>query len=265
MSAARRRRASAALELAAFALLVGVVCARPPTRVVVLGDSITAGISSQPYGPGYADLLRDRLGPEYEVVSLGCAGTTTRDWQPDAPPSTCRGPGEPIHLYASARALLPADVVTILLGTNDLRVPDAVEPDAYRDALRTLAETLHADGAHDVVLISPPIAIHVAARLAGYRVRLRELCVERSYLQCGPDLVEVLDPAVDFEPGDVHPNRSGHEKIAAALADDLRALTAGVRRIEVAPRRAARTPRAGRRRSRSRPRPRAPRGRRSHT
>jgi len=113
MSASRRHRATAALEVAALALLSGVVCARPPTRVVVLGDSITAGISSQPRGPGYADLLRSQLGPEFEVVSLGCSGSTTRDWQPDAPPSTCRGPGEPIHLYASARALLPADVVTM--------------------------------------------------------------------------------------------------------------------------------------------------------
>lgn len=226
MSASRRRRATAALELAALALLTGVVCARPPTRVVVLGDSITAGISSQPRGPGYADLLRAQLGPEFEVASFGCSGSTTRDWQPDAPPSTCRGPGEPIHLYASARALLPADVVTILLGTNDLRVLEPVEPDAYRDLLRTLAESLHADGAREVVLISPPIAIAVAARLSGYRVRLRELCSERPYIHCGPDLVEVLDPVADFQARDVHPNKSGHEKIAAALAETLRGLTA---------------------------------------
>jgi lysophospholipase L1-like esterase len=226
VSASRRRRATAALEVAALALLTGVVCARPPTRVVVLGDSITAGISSQPRGPGYADLLRAQLGPEYEVVALGCSGSTTRDWQPDAPPSTCRGPGEPIHLYASARALLPADVVTILLGTNDLRVLEPVEPDAYRDLLRTLAESLHADGARELVLISPPISIVAAARLAGYRMRLRELCRERPYLHCGPDLVEVLDPGADFQARDVHPNKSGHEKIAAALAATLRSLTA---------------------------------------
>ena len=257
MSASRRRRATAALELAALALLTGVVCARPPTRVVVLGDSITAGISSEPHGPGYADLLRAQLGPEFEVVSLGCSGSTTRDWQPDAPPSTCRGPSEAMHLYASARKLLPADVVTILLGTNDLRVPDAVEPDAYRDLLRTLAESLHADGAREVVLISPPIAIAEAARLAGYRARLHDLCRERPYIRCGPDLVAVLDPVADFEAHDVHPNRSGHEKIAAALAESLRGLTA--------PRRARRAPPAGRRRSTSRPRPRAPRDRRSRT
>jgi lysophospholipase L1-like esterase len=226
VSAPRRHRATAALEVAVLALLTGVVCARPPTRVVVLGDSITAGISSKPNGPGYADLLRAQLGPEFEVVSLGCSGSTTRDWQPDAPPSTCRGPGEPMHLYASARALLPADVVTILLGTNDLRVIDAVEPDEYRDALRTLAERLHADGAREVVLISPPISVSTAARLAGYRVRLRDLCAEKPYLHCGPDLVVVLDPVADFQARDVHPNKSGHEKIAAALAETLRGLTA---------------------------------------
>src|SRR5262249_47314510 len=153
-------------------------------------------------------------------------GSTTRDWQPDAPLFACRGPEQPISLYASARALLPADVATILLGTNDLRIRDAVEPDDYRDALRTLAERLHADGAREVVLISPPMGFPVAARLAGYRVRLRELCREQPYLHCGPDLVEVLDPTADFQPRDVHPNASGHEKIASALATTLRGLTA---------------------------------------
>jgi lysophospholipase L1-like esterase len=257
VSASRRRRATAALELAALALLTGVMCARPPTRVLVLGDSITAGISSRPRGPGYADLLQSRLGPEFQVVKLGCNGSTTREWQPHAPPFLCREDEPPMRVYASARALLPADVATILLGTNDLRVLEPIEPDAYRDGLRTLAESLHADGARDVMLISPPISIVAAARLAGYRARLRELCQERPYLHCGPDLVEVLDPAADFQPRDVHPNASGHEKIAAALAKTLRGLTA--------PRRAPRAPRAGRRRSRSLLRPRAPRGLRSRT
>lgn len=261
MSASRRRRATAWLELTALALVVGLACAERPTRVVLVGDSITAGMSSEPKGPGYAELLPGLLGPGFEIVNVGCGGASTLDWQPDAPAAFCPSVGRTVRFYETrARPALPADVATILLGTNDARgalEPEPVEPEAYRDALRALAEALHADGARVVVLIAPPFSMKGRVRLAGYRPQIRALCEEHPFLRCGPDLAELLDPTTDFEPNDVHPNASGHAKIAAALAESLRSLNA--------PRRAPRGPRRGLRRSRSRRRPRARRDRRSHT
>jgi lysophospholipase L1-like esterase len=216
----RARAALAALALCALAS-----CAAQRTRVVLIGDSITAGASSEPHGPGYAELLKDLLGPSFEVVNVACAGSSTLDWQPGARPAQCKEAGADVSMYAE-RALpaLPADVATILLGTNDLvgayeLAP--VEPDTYAGALRTLAAALHTDGAREVVLMSPPATLQTLARLMGYRSRIQALCQEEPYLRCGPDLASLLRGS-DFAAEDIHPNAQGHAKIAAALAEMLR-------------------------------------------
>jgi lysophospholipase L1-like esterase len=219
----RRRGARAWLALAAA--LAG--CDAAPTRVVLIGDSITVGTSSAPTGRGYAELLPGLLGPGYEIVNVACSGSSSLDWRPGTHPAQCAGAGAVVQLYETrARPALPADVVTILLGTNDLFgvFEDApVEPDDYRDALRALADALHADGAREVVLMSPPFAYGAAERFSEYGARIRALCAERPFLRCGPDLAETLDPSKDFALLDVHPNAAGHAKIAAALAETLRA------------------------------------------
>jgi lysophospholipase L1-like esterase len=217
----RGRRAVAGLAL--LAALAG--CASPQTRVVLVGDSITVGKSSLPQGPGYGELLKDLLGPGYEVVNVACSGSSSLDWLPGTHPAQCAEAGAVVHMYEKrVRPALPADVVTILLGTNDLLGAfelAPVEPDDYRDALRTLVDALHADGAHEVVLMSPPFMYNAVGRLTGYRSRIQELCRERPFVRCGPDLAVILG-GKDFELMDVHPNASGHAKIAAALADTLR-------------------------------------------
>ena len=227
MSAAPRRAAILlALALSAVVLLRGP-CAPRPTRVVLVGDSITVGIVSEPKGPSYAELLAQQLGHGFQIVNVACGGSSTLDWQPDARPALCPGVPGWIPLYATrARPALPADIATILLGTNDMRgalEQAPIEPAAYQAALRALATALHADGAREVLLISPPFSLGGVVRLAGYRPRIRELCQELRFVTCGPDLVEVLH-GDDFAPGDVHPNASGHAKIADALAAALREL-----------------------------------------
>jgi lysophospholipase L1-like esterase len=215
------RRVVAALAL--LAALAG--CASPRTRVVLLGDSITSGASSEPKGPGYAALLPELLGPGFEIVNVACAGSSSLDWQPGAHPAHCADAGGVIHMYETrARPALPADVVTILLGTNDLMGAfelGPVEPDDFRNALRTLAEALHADGAREVVLMSPPFMYGAVGRLTGYRSGIQELCREMPFVRCGPDLAVILN-GKDFELMEVHPNASGHAKIAAALAETLK-------------------------------------------
>jgi lysophospholipase L1-like esterase len=228
VSPAARRRAAAGLELAALAVLAGMVCARPPARLLLVGDSITANRAAEPQGPGYGTRLQEQLGPGYEIVDVACSGSSSRDWRPDAGPAPCPEAGGTVPLYAArARPALPADVAIILLGTNDLRGAfelAPVEPDAYGENLRALVDTLHADGARALVLLSPPFLSGAVRRLAAYRLVIRALCQERPFVRCGPDLVALLR-ADDFTPpGDVHPNGAGHAKIAAALLPILREL-----------------------------------------
>ena len=54
---------------------------------------------------------------------------------------------------------------------------------------------------------------------------LRRVCEEMEGVVCGPDARFLLG-VEDFEEGDIHPNGSGHRKIAEALADALRGLYA---------------------------------------
>jgi hypothetical protein len=60
--------------------------------------------------------------------------------------------------------------------------------------------------------------------LAGYREEIALICADTLGVLCGPDLHELLDPALDFSVGDIHPNAAGHAKIAAALADAILSL-----------------------------------------
>ena len=225
MSAALRR----AVALAATALALAG-CGRPPFRVVLLGDSITVGMQSEPTGPSYGALLAEQLGKGFEIVNVACGGSSSLDWRPGAPAAVCdeNKSSYVASLYeARARPALPADVVTVLLGTNDTlghAEPAPVEPQAYEDALRELVTALHADGARDVILIPPPPILRQVHRFGALRARALALCGSEPWLHCGPDLTVVLDSSTDFAPHKVHPNASGHVKIAAALAPMLREL-----------------------------------------
>ncbi len=55
---------------------------REPTRVLLLGDSITRGKMVGPQGANFAEQLHERLGPRYKVEKYACAGTTSTNWLP---------------------------------------------------------------------------------------------------------------------------------------------------------------------------------------
>jgi len=206
--------------------------AAAPLRLLLVGDSITAGVVAGEGDP-YAVQLAGQLGPAWDVANAGCGGASSLDWVPDAGAAFCGSQGIPTPNLYTARAApeLPADVATILLGTNDALgffEPEPVDPADYGDALAELAFGLLADGASHVLLLTPPPQFDPFAdfRLAGYRDAVLALCGGADPgIVCGPDLFTLLD-ASDFDAGNVHPRLSGHTKIADALHAGVTALVA---------------------------------------
>jgi lysophospholipase L1-like esterase len=200
-----------------------------PIRVVLLGDSITAGYVSAPVGPAFATLLAGSLGAGFEVVNIGCPGASSLDWSPGVGDSLCPPlPAQLPNLYAALAATsLPADLVVVLLGTNDaigLGEPEPLGAQTYHDAIDELVGGLLGDGAGRVMLATPPpnfASPPAQLLLAAYAGEIVGLCgAPGDAVLCGPDLLSLLEVG-DFASGDVHPNAAGHAKIAAALHESI--------------------------------------------
>jgi lysophospholipase L1-like esterase len=219
--------------------LVVLVTASPtaasPLRVLLIGDSITygTGFVSDDAGPPYAELLASLLDADHEVVNAGCGGASSLDWSLSLPGSVCGGVGVlPDGLFVE-RALphLPAEMVSIMLGTNDaigFFEPRPVPVPIYRLALDEIVSNLLAAGADTVILMTPPDHIWpdpaARNRLIGYREQVLDICSETSSVICGPDVFALLDPVLHFEGGDLHPNARGHAIIAQSLYETIAAI-----------------------------------------
>lgn len=214
--------------LAALALALPGSAAAAPITVLLLGDSITEGLISDPVGPSYASLLADSLGAGFEVANLGCGGASSLDWTRSRGGVLCGSSFTVPNLYeALALPALPADLVTILLGTNDaigFSEPERVEPSVFRAAIEELVGDLLADGARQVLLMTPPPNYRnpvTNERVSAYRNEILSLCgAPGDALLCGPDIFALLVQA-DFAEMNVHPNGLGQAKIASALHDAI--------------------------------------------
>jgi lysophospholipase L1-like esterase len=205
-------------------------CGREPLRVLLVGDSITAGTVGGASGPAYPERLASALGPDFEIAVAGCDGTTTRDWLPEGGGRLC---GErvvrPDLYHAVALPELPARVSVVLLGSNDAhgyREREPISVEEYGENLRALARALLRDGSDRVLLMSAPPTYHRIKRyrrLMSLRARVAEVCAVEPRVDCGPNLFDLLAPD-DFEPQDLYPNAQGHARIASALAEVLRGL-----------------------------------------
>jgi len=211
--------------LAAF---VSIPCeAQARTRVVLLGDSITARQMSGPPGPPYSEVLAELLGDGYEVVNIGCPGSTSLDWTISHGSTLCNGFVTPNLFEGRAVPNLPADVVTIMLGTNDATgffEPRPIPPRVYGQSLAEIVNNLLADGAGTVVVMTPPPRCSstdrgTRSRLLAYRKIILDHCGDYPGAACGPDVFTLLDPVTSFDNCDVHPNAEGHAALAAALAE----------------------------------------------
>jgi lysophospholipase L1-like esterase len=216
--------------VAAVLLLIGAATALWTTRtkVVVLGDSHVTGGQSKPHGPSLVEVLREELGPRYEVVAAGCPGSSAHDWTQDGPSLAC----SLRNAYPEVgRPHLPAEIVVILLGSNDavgFSEERPLTPQVYAQAMQKLVRRVQRDGGQRLLLLGPPpnplARGRGAQRLRDYPKALAALAEQEPNVYMGPNLQEFIDLEEHFGGRRVHMNAVGHRLIGERLALAVRAL-----------------------------------------
>jgi len=198
-----------------------------PIRVLLLGNSITRGRVRPAYsGRAFAEVLPELLGEDYEVVNIGVGGASSLDWTLTTPSYLTPGGWIPEGLFEYfAVPELPADIVVILLGTNDATgyfEPEPVPPREYRSAIEEIIANLFDQGAGDIILLTPPQIANWGAlvRLAAYGDYIIDICSDTENVHLGADLFDLLSLSLHFN-DNVHPNGEGHEEIAYALYEAI--------------------------------------------
>jgi lysophospholipase L1-like esterase len=216
----------------AAAVLLGVGAATAlwstRTKVAVFGDSHVKGVQSKPHGPSFVEVLRKELGPRYEVVAAGCPGSSAHDWTRDGPGFHCAI----LNAYPDVgQPHLPAEIVVILLGTNDasgFNEERPLTPQVYAQAMQKLVRRLQRDGGQRILLLGPPpnpVANKLSAqRRLHYSEALTELAEQEPHGDMGPNLQEFIDLKEHFGGRKVHMNAVGHRLIGERLAPAVRAL-----------------------------------------
>ena len=212
----------------AVALLTAVPAAAT-SRLLLAGDSITFGIVSDPQGPAFAEILPDLFAGEFDVVNAGLSGLSSVYLNPNVSCDVLCGSDTFFDDLIAPE--LPAEVATLMLGVNDALsffLPEPTPPSDYEANMREIVDSIFDGGVSHIVLMSPPIPADIAHLADDYLIPYRDavwsICKGTVGVLCGPDLQVLLDPDLDFAPGDVHPNAFGHEKIAYAVFEKVRAI-----------------------------------------
>ncbi|MBW2267093.1 MAG: SGNH/GDSL hydrolase family protein [Deltaproteobacteria bacterium] len=197
---------------AAVTLLVGI-------QVLFVGDSITAGTGADP-GQGFVDLMAS-ANPDRSVHNAGCGGSTTRDWVlPKLPgaPEHCAFGGAFEQLAAPH---VDADLVHILLGTNDSTgffEPGSVGPDEYASNIEALAVRFTGDVVVSIPTPFPDPDDIVQSRLDLFALELISLSESADApFRLGADFSRMDRAMLDG----VHPTNEGHAWMAAQLSSVL--------------------------------------------
>jgi len=182
------------------------VPAAPRPRIVVLGDSLTAGLGLEP-GQAYPALLQKRLdaaGLKYEVVNAGVSGDTSAgglrriDWALDG----------------------DVKFLVVALGGNDALRGLPVEQ--LRENLTTIVERANARGIKVIIagMEAPPN--FGPAYTASFRQTYRDVARQHGAVLI-PFLLDGVAGLPELNQGDgIHPTAAGAEKVAETVWSALR-------------------------------------------
>ncbi|KUF17176.1 MULTISPECIES: SGNH/GDSL hydrolase family protein [Streptomyces] len=221
---------------------VDVLSSETDGTVVVIGDSITDGISStmganRRWTDGLAARLRDEAGaPRYSVVNQGISGNRVLS---DGRPGP-RGPGaNPSGLSRFDRDVLNragVKAVVIALGINDILRGQETDADRIADGLRELTRQAHTRGLRVVGATLMPFGGHRGYTPALERVRqavnaeIRSGKVFDEVADFDKALRDPYDPRAlldRYDSGDhLHPSDEGFRRMAHTFTpSDLRGST----------------------------------------
>ncbi|MEU8567963.1 SGNH/GDSL hydrolase family protein [Streptomyces pathocidini] len=210
---------------------VDVLTTEARGSVVLLGDSITDGITSTAGGNRrFPDFLAERLrsepgAPRYGVLNQGISGNRVLSDGRRFPPDN------PSALNRLTRDVLSASgvrAVVVELGVNDiLRTPHVTDPRQITDGLRSLVRQAHARGLR--------VTGGTLMPFGGHRGFTSQLNAVREQVNAEIRAGQVFDEVVDFDQalrdpvdpqrldprydsGDhLHPSDEGYRAMAAAL------------------------------------------------
>jgi lysophospholipase L1-like esterase len=183
--------------------------ARPATRYLAYGDSITHGFTASAVDKSYAFLVAQKKG--WQIINLGLGGRASN--------------------VSDARVVtsLKADVISVLMGANDWQGAGPLE--RYRSNMMGFFDVIRA--AQPNVPIYYLTSLWVApswnpkgqvADLESYRQVAREIVAARKdpnlHLVEGPELID--HDAALFDATPVHPNDKGFAQMAERLAAQMR-------------------------------------------
>lgn len=188
-----------------------------PTKIGCVGDSITAGHNTY----GYPTHLDGKLPSNYTVVNYGVAGTTALF------------PERSNYAYTSTEkyqnALTSgADVVVVMLGTNDSKDVNWKYEAFFKDDLRTIVNSfLSLSPAPNVYLATPIPGFGTAFNINPDRVetlvgpRVRELANELNVQ--GIDTFTSFIGRDDLFVDGIHPNAGGRDLLAQVIQNAITA------------------------------------------
>ena len=207
-------------------------------KVLCYGDSNTWG-----YIPGsggrfvyslrWTGVLQISLGPEYRVFEEGLNGRTTGSEDPEE-----SGRNGASSLAAIMEHYQPLDLIIIMLGTNDLKRHFDLSPSAIArnaGALISIAEDEAAgpDGSVPSVLLVSPPEVQVVPwvsepMFSGASDKCKLLPIE--YRRIAQQHECYFYNATNLVAGSgidgVHLDKSGHQLLGLALADEVRSIVA---------------------------------------
>ncbi|HPG38383.1 MAG TPA: GDSL-type esterase/lipase family protein [bacterium] len=197
-------------------LLVSCLYAEPgdTLKVAVIGNSITIGAGiNNPATDSYPGQLGAFLGPLYDVHNFGVSGRTM-----------LRHGDYPIwneQFFKDALAL-DADIVIILLGTNDTKPYNWIYKDEYLDDYRAMIDTFsQGDKEPQFFLSYPPPAFCVNFDIRDSVITADIIpMVDTMLAETGAHKVDFYTPLLsraDLFPDCIHPNVDGHTLMAQIL------------------------------------------------
>jgi lysophospholipase L1-like esterase len=218
-----------------------------PLRILAYGDSNTwgwipveHGYPTIRYAAGkrWPGVLRETLGPGYEVIEEGLSGRTTDLPDPTAPQIGGAGLDGSAYLPAALASHAPLDLVVIMLGTNDLKTAFERSPEEIAAGICKLVRIVTASAGAAWTTYPAPRALVLAPpplrQTARFPAEAFESGVEKSrqlagsyataVSECGAEYFDVgLVTSADGVDG-LHLSEAAHTKIGLAVAGKVRTI-----------------------------------------